>query len=107
MAAQGAWPPYFNYDRQVQLLLPSVTRQYVPENHLSQFILDALEGMDTRTAKVHHLGSCTQQYSPKPLMLALLISSYCSELLSSRGIERATYESMTTRVVCGDSLPRS
>jgi hypothetical protein len=36
---------FVNVDRNTQLLLPPDMKQWVPENHLSQFILDALEGL--------------------------------------------------------------
>lgn len=91
-------------DRETQLLLPPDMRQWVPENHLSQFILDVVEEMDTRLAKVNERGSGSEQYPPA-MLLALLIYSYTSGVFSSRAIERATYDSVATRVVCGDTHP--
>jgi transposase len=68
-----------------EILLPPDMRQWVPENHLSQFILDAVDQIDTRGAKVNHRGCGTQQYSPG-MLLALLIYSYSSGIFSSRAI---------------------
>lgn len=73
-------------------------RSWVPENHLSHFILEAVEGFDTSTAKVNHRGSGDAQYPPA-MMLALLIYSYSSGVFSSRSIELSTYDSVATRVL--------
>jgi transposase len=95
---------FVTVDRETQLLLPPDMRQWVPENHLSQFILDAVEEMDTSAAKVNHRGSGSEQYPPA-MLLSLLIYSYSSGVFSSRSIERATYDSVATRVLCGDTHP--
>jgi transposase len=95
---------FVRVDRETQLLLPPDIRQWVPENHLSQFILDAVEEMDTSGAKVNHRGSGSEQYPPA-MLLSLLIYSYSSGVFSSRAIERATYDSVATRVLCGDTHP--
>lgn len=60
--------------------------------------------MDTSAAKVNHRGSGSEQYPPA-MLLALLIYSYTSGVFSSRSIERATYDSVATRVLCGDTHP--
>ena len=95
---------FVTVDRETQLLLPPDMRQWVPENHLSQFILDAVDEMDTSAAKVNHRGSGSEQYPPA-MLLSLLIYSYSSGVFSSRSIERATYDSVATRVLCGDTHP--
>lgn len=95
---------FVTVDRDTDLLLPPNMRGWVPENHLSHFILEALEGFDTGSAKVNHRGSGDAQYPPA-MMLALLIYSYSSGVFSSRGIEMSTYDSVATRVLCGDTHP--
>ena len=95
---------FINIDRETPLLLPPDMRQWVPENHLSHFILDAVEEIDTSCAKVNHRGSGSQQYPPR-MLLALLIYSYSSGIFSSRAIERATYDSVAVRVLCADTHP--
>jgi hypothetical protein len=59
---------FVRVDRETQLLLPPDMRQWVPENHLSKFILDALEEMDTSGAKLNHPGSDSKQYPPAMLL---------------------------------------
>jgi glyoxylate carboligase len=48
---------FVRVDRETQLLLPPDMRQWFPENHLSQFILDAVEEMDASGAKINRRGS--------------------------------------------------
>jgi len=95
---------FVTVDRETRLLLPPDMRQWVPENHLSQFILDAVDEMDRSAAKVNHRGCGSEQYPPD-MLLSLLIYSYSSGVFSSRSIERATYDSVATRVLCGDTHP--
>lgn len=95
---------FISIDRETPLLLPPDMRDWVPENHLSQFILDAVDQIDTSSAKVNHRGCGSQQYPPR-MLLALLIYSYSSGIFSSRAIERATYDSVAVRVLCADTHP--
>jgi hypothetical protein len=53
---------FVRVDRETQLPLPTNMRQLAAENHLRQFILDAVEEMDTSGAKVNHRGSGIEQY---------------------------------------------
>ncbi len=95
---------FVTIDRDSDLLLPPNMRGWVPENHLSHFIMEALDGFDTGVANINHRGCGDAQYPPT-MMLALLIYSYSSGVFSSRGIELSTYDSVATRVLCGDTHP--
>lgn len=95
---------FVNIDRDTVLLMPPDMREWVPKNHLSHFIIDAVDELDVSSAKVNHRGCGSEQYPPS-MMLALLIYSYSSGVFSSRAIERATYDSVSTRVLCGDTHP--
>lgn len=95
---------FVNIDRDTPLLLPPNIREWIKEDHLSHFILDAVEGMDMHSAKVNHRGCGSKQYPPT-MMLALLIYSYCSGLFSSRAIESSTYDSVAVRVLCAETHP--
>lgn len=95
---------FVSVDRDTQLLMPPDMRGWIPENHLSHFILEAVEGFDTGAAQVNHRGSGDAQYPPA-MMLALLIYSYSSGVFSSRGIECSTYDSVAAGVLCADTHP--
>lgn len=95
---------FVNIDRDTELLLPPDMRQWVKEDHVSRFILEAVEGIDLRSAKINHRGSGSKQYPPS-MMLSLLIYSYSCGVFSSRAIEQSTYENVAVRVLCADTHP--
>lgn len=95
---------FVNVDRDTALLLPPDLREWVPEDHLVHFVIEAVEQLDLRTAQVNERGTGSEQYPPS-LLLGLLIYSYASGMFSSRQIERATYDSVAVRVLCADTHP--
>jgi len=95
---------YVNVDRETPMLLPPDLRDWVAENDLARLILEAVELCETRGARVNVRGTGSEQYPPT-LMLALLIYCYANGVLSSRRIERATYESVAVRYLCANHHP--
>ena len=86
------------------LLLPPDLREWVPENHLVHLVMDAVEQLDLGAAKVNERGTGDARYPPG-MLLALLIYSYATGMFSSRAIERASYENVAVRLLCGDTHP--
>ncbi len=95
---------FVNIDRDTPMLMPPDLRDWVSEGHLVHFILDAVSLLDLSAAHVNHRGSGDAQYPPGT-MLALLIYSYATGTLSSRQIERSTYESVPVRYLCAGTHP--
>jgi transposase len=95
---------FVNVDRETILLLPPDMREWVPENHLVHFVIDAVGQLDVSAAKVNERGSGDEQYPPE-MMLALLIYCYASGVFSSRAIQGMTYDSVAVRYLCGDTHP--
>ena len=95
---------YISVDHDTPLLLPPDLREWVPENHLVHFVMDAVEQLDLGAAKVNERGTGDAQYPPG-MLLALLIYSYATGMFSSRAIERASYENVAVRLLCGDTHP--
>jgi transposase len=93
-----------NVDRNTPMLLPPDLRDWVADNDLARLILEAVELCDLREAPRNGRGSGSAQYPPM-MMLALLIYSYAAGTFSSRRIERATYDSVATRYLCGNHHP--
>lgn len=91
-------------DRETPLLLPPNLRDWVPEDHLVHFILDAVAALDLRQGKVNQRGTGSEQYPPA-MLLALLIYSYATGTFASRRIERSTHDSVTVRLLTGDTHP--
>lgn len=86
------------------MLLPPDLRDWVPEDHLVHFIIDAVGLLDLSAARVNHRGTGSEQYPPG-MMLALLIYCYASGTFSSRRIERLTHENVAVRLLCADRHP--
>jgi transposase len=91
-------------DRNTAYLLPPDVRDWVPENDLSHFLVDALETLDLTTARVNERGSGSEQYPPS-MMLLLLIYCYAQGIFSSRKIEQATYLNVAVRYLCANTNP--
>ncbi len=86
------------------MLLPVDLRQWVPEDDLVHFVVNAVEMMNMSALAVNHRGSGSKQYPPR-MMLALVIYCYANGLFSSRRIERATYRDVAVRYLTGDTHP--
>ena len=95
---------FISIDRDTPLLLPPNLRDWVPDDHLVHFILDAVEALDLRQVKVNIRGTGSEQYPP-PMLLCLLIYSYATGVFSSRRIEQSTYDSVPVRLLTADTHP--
>ncbi len=82
---------FVNIDRQTPMLLPPDLKEWVADNDLAKFILEAVEVTDTASAALNVRGSGSEQYPPA-MMLGVLIYCYATGTFSSRRIERATFE---------------
>ena len=86
------------------MLLPVDLRQWVPEDDLVHFVINAVETMNMSALAVNQRGSGSKQYPPR-MMLALVIYCYANGLFGSRRIERATYRDVAVRYLTGDTHP--
>jgi len=93
-----------NIDRSTPLLLPPDLRQWVPEDDIVHFVIEAVDRMPLTSLKVNRRGTGSEQYPPR-MLLALLIYCYASGTFSSRRIERATYRDIAVRFLTADTHP--
>ena len=93
-------------DREQELLLPPSLREWVPEDHLAWFVLDAVEEMDLRTffAAYRQDGWGRAAHDPA-MMVALLLYVYAIGERSSRRIERRCLEDVAVRVITANHAP--
>jgi len=87
-----------------QPLLPVDLREWIPEDDMVHFVLEAAERVPLERFKVNGRGSGSAQYHPH-MMLALLIYCYANGVFGSRRIERATYRDLAVRYLCADTHP--
>ena len=95
---------FISHDRTQALLLPPDLREWVPDDDMVHFIIEATERIDLSSFKVNWKGTGKAQYHPW-MMLALLIYCYANGLFSSRRIERATHRDVGVRFVAADTHP--
>lgn len=95
---------FVNIDHDTPLLLPPDLRDWVSEDHMVHFIMDAVKALDLSQARTNQRGTGHAQYPPS-MMLGLLIYSYSTGTFASRRIETLTYENVAVRFLTGDTHP--
>ncbi len=95
---------FISVDRNQPLLLPPDLRDWVGEDDLVHFVIEAVDGLDVSVLRVNPRGTGSAQYPPH-MMLALLIYCYANGIFSSRRIERATYRDVAVRFLTADTHP--
>lgn len=88
-------------------LLPPSPADWLPEDHLALFVLRVVERLDLSAVEAPIQAKDPRgerPYAPQ-MLTGLLLYGYCTGALSSRQIERATYESVPFRVLAGGCHP--
>ena len=91
-------------DRSQPFLMPPDLREWVPEDDLVHFIIEAVERVDMKKFAVNQSGSGSAQYDPR-MMLALMIYCYANRIMASRKIEQATHLNVCVRFVAVNKHP--
>jgi len=93
-------------DRNQAYLLPPSLTDWLPEDHLAWFVLDAVEQIDLSQfyKKYRTDGVGNSAFQPS-MMAALLIYSYCSGERSSRRIEKHCQTDIAYKVITANQLP--
>lgn len=95
---------FVSVDRNQPLLLPPDLRDWVPEDDLVHFVIEAVDSLPSERFRFNVRGSGSAQYPPS-MMLALLVYCYANGVFSSRRIERATHRDIAVRYLTGDTHP--
>lgn len=93
-------------DRRQGFLLPPSPADWLPENHLAWFVIEAVDQLDIDKLidKYRVSGKGEQAYPPRT-MLALLIYSYCTGTFASRKIAAQIEDSVAFRVIAAGLMP--
>lgn len=91
-------------DRKTAYLLPPSVEDWLPEEHLARFIVEAMEKLDLNDLARAYAGRGSAAYHPE-VMLGLLVYGYATGIFSSRKIERATYDSVAFRYLAAGQHP--
>jgi len=90
---------------QLFLMPPSLT-EWLSEDHLAYFVLDAVEEMDLTAFYAGYRADGWGGAARHPkTMVALLLYAYCTGVVSSRRIEQACHVDVAFRVVCANLSP--
>ncbi len=97
---------FLSCDRDQALLLSPDLRDWLPEDHLAWFVIEAIEELDLEPfyASYRQDGHGAAAHEPK-MMVGLLAYAYCVGERSSRGIERRCREDVAFRVICANQIP--
>src|SRR5919205_1907508 len=93
-------------DREQSFLLPPDVRDWLAQDHLAWFVIDAVGEMDLDAfyAAYRLDGRCRPPYDPA-MMVALLLYAYARGERSSRAIERSCVEDVAFRVIAANQVP--
>jgi transposase len=97
---------FIDCDREQELLLPPSLREWLPDDHLAWFVLDAVAEMDLEPfyAAYRADGWGRAAFDPQ-MMVALLLYAYAIGERSARKIERRCQEDVAFRVICANHVP--
>jgi transposase len=97
---------FLTCDRDQPLLLPPDLRDWLPEDHLAWFVIEAIDELDLEPfyATYRADGHGRAAHEPK-MMLTLVAYAYAVGERSSRGIERRCREDVPFRVITANQAP--
>ena len=97
---------FLSCDRDQSLLLPPDLRDWLDEDHLAWFVIEAIDELELESFYRAYRadGHGAAAHEPK-MMLTLLTYAYCVGERSSRGIERRCREDVAFRVISANQAP--
>jgi transposase len=97
---------FIGCDREQELLLPPSLREWLPEDHLAWFVIDAVEELDLGAFYAAYRADGHGRAAHDPaMMVALLLYVYAIGERSSRRVERRCVGDVATRVICANQMP--
>jgi transposase len=97
---------FIGCDREQAFLMPPSLREWLPEDHLAWFVIEAVEEMelDEFYADYREDGHGRAAYEPS-MMVALVLYAYATKQRSSRAIERHCRHDIGYRVISANRVP--
>ena len=95
------------YDMDQPYLLPPDLRSWLPGGHLALFVSDVVDVLDLSSILEAYERGDGRGYPPyhPVMMVKLLVYGYCTGKISSRKLEKATWEDVACRVLSGNQQP--
>ena len=97
---------FLTCDRDQSYLMPPSVRDWLPEDHLAWFVIDAVDEMQLAAfyGAYRADGHGRAAYEPS-MMVALVLYANATDVLSSRAIERHCRQDVAYRVITGNVVP--
>jgi transposase len=97
---------FIDCHREQAFLMPPSLRDWLPEDHLAWFVIEAVGRLDLQAfyAAYRADGHGRAAYEPS-VMVSLVLFAYSTNERSSRGIERHCREHIAYRVITGNQVP--
>ena len=107
LAHDGRMRTFKPYDLDQPYLLPPDLRSWLPEGHLALFVSDVVDALDLSSILDTYERGDGRGYPPyhPVMMVKLLVYGYCTGKISSRKLEKATWEDVAYRVLAGNQQP--
>ena len=102
----GMGQNFIDCDREQAFLMPPSLRDWLPEDHLAWFVIEAVGRLDLAGfyAAYRADGHGRAAYEPS-MMVGLVLYAYSTNERSSRGIERRCRQDIAYRVISGNEVP--
>lgn len=109
LAGGGAMPgkSYRAWSPDQPFLMPPSPGEWLPEDHIARFVLELIRELDITAIETTIQSKDPRgerPYDPR-MMMGLLVYGYCTGVMSSRKIERKTYEDVAFRYLAGGQHP--
>ena len=97
---------FLTCDREQSFLLPPDLREWLPEDHLAWFVIDAVRdaGLGPLCAAYRADGHGRAACEPS-VMVAVLMYAYSTKVYSSRDVERHCRRDIADRVITANRVP--
>ena len=93
-------------ERDQQYLMPPSLTEWLPEDHLAWFVIDAVDQMDLSGFRAGYRADGWGRAAHDPaMMVAVMLYAYCIGERSSRRIERRCMEDVAFRVLAANQRP--
>ncbi|UGS34954.1 IS1182 family transposase ISPlba1 [Capillimicrobium parvum] len=97
---------FLSCDREQELLLPPSLREWLPEEHLAWFVLDAVAEMDLAAFYAGYRDDGWGRAAHDPaMMVALFVYAYAIGVRSARAIEQRCHDDVAFRVITANRVP--
>lgn len=95
---------FIEYERKAPFLFPPSIEDWLPQGHLTCFVVEIVEQLDLRPLTEPYAGRRSQAHN-RGMLVALLFYGYAAGISSSRKLRCSTYDSVPFRYIVANQHP--